>query len=79
MTMVDRIKSTSAIMRIRVLAMLIVVAAAGSAMAQNVVVFVNGDPITAIDIEQRSKFMRADQSEADRPARRCWISSSTKS
>ena len=57
MTVVDRIKSTSAIMRIRVLAVLIVVAAAGSAMAQSVVVFVNGDPITAIDIEQRSKFI----------------------
>ena len=38
-------------------AMMIVVAAGGSAMAQNVVVFVNGDPITAIDVEQRSKFI----------------------
>ena len=57
MTAVDRIKSTSAIMRVRMLAVLVVVAAAGSALAQNVVVFVNGDPITAIDIEQRTKFI----------------------
>jgi peptidyl-prolyl cis-trans isomerase SurA len=28
-----------------------------SALAQNVVVFVNGEPITAIDVEQRSKFI----------------------
>ena len=51
------IKSTSAMMRVRALAMLVVVAVGGVAMAQNVVVFVNGDPITAIDIEQRSKFL----------------------
>jgi len=29
----------------------------GSALAQTVVVFVNGEPITAIDLEQRSKFL----------------------
>ncbi len=45
------------IMRARMLAMLIVLAAGGSALAQSVVVFVNGDPITAIDVEQRSKFI----------------------
>jgi peptidyl-prolyl cis-trans isomerase SurA len=42
---------------IRALAMFIVVAAGGSALAQNVVVFVNGEPITAMDVEQRSKFL----------------------
>lgn len=39
------------------LAVLIAVTAGGSAVAQNVVVFVNGDPITAIDVDQRSKFL----------------------
>jgi peptidyl-prolyl cis-trans isomerase SurA len=57
MTALDRIKSTSAAMRIRMLAIAVVLAAGGSALAQNVVVFVNGDPITAIDIEQRSRFL----------------------
>jgi peptidyl-prolyl cis-trans isomerase SurA len=57
MTAVNRIKSTSAAMRVRALAMLIVLAAGASAMAQTVVVFVNGDPVTAIDIEQRTKFL----------------------
>jgi peptidyl-prolyl cis-trans isomerase SurA len=57
MTLANRIKSASAIVRVRVMAMLIVVAAGGSALAQHVVVFVNGDPITAIDVEQRSKFI----------------------
>jgi peptidyl-prolyl cis-trans isomerase SurA len=51
------IKSTSAMMRVRALAMLVVLAVGGGAMAQTVVVFVNGDPITAIDIEQRTKFL----------------------
>ena len=37
--------------------MLVVVAGGGAALAQSVVVFVNGEPITAIDIEQRSKFI----------------------
>jgi parvulin-like peptidyl-prolyl isomerase len=57
MTVVNRIKSTSAAIWVRALAMLIVLVAGGSAMAQTVVVFVNGDPITAIDIEHRSKFL----------------------
>ena len=39
--------------------MAIVVVVGGSALAQNVVVFVNGEPITAIDVEQRSKFIQA--------------------
>jgi peptidyl-prolyl cis-trans isomerase SurA len=57
MTLASQIKSASMIMRVGVLALLCVVAAGGAALAQNVVVFVNGDPITAIDIEQRSKFL----------------------
>jgi peptidyl-prolyl cis-trans isomerase SurA len=57
MTLASRIKSTSAVMRVRMLAAMLVVAAGGGALAQNVVVFVNGDPITAIDVEQRSKFL----------------------
>jgi peptidyl-prolyl cis-trans isomerase SurA len=57
MMLVSRIRSASVAVRTRMLAMLIVVAAAGGAMAQTVVVFVNGDPITAIDVDQRSKFL----------------------
>ena len=53
------IKSTSAMMQVRALAMLVVLAVGGVAMAQTVVVFVNGDPITALDIEQRTKFISA--------------------
>ena len=57
MTVVGRIKSTSARMRTRMLAALFVLAASGTAMAQTVIAFVNGDPITAIDVEQRTKFL----------------------
>jgi peptidyl-prolyl cis-trans isomerase SurA len=53
----NRIKSASMILPIRILAMLIVLAVGGTALAQSVVVFVNGDPITAIDIEHRSRFL----------------------
>jgi peptidyl-prolyl cis-trans isomerase SurA len=38
--------------------LLAVAAAASPAVAQNVVVVVNGEPITAFDIEQRSKFIQ---------------------
>lgn len=38
-------------------AILLVAAAATPARAQNVVVIVNGDPVTALDIEQRTKFI----------------------
>jgi peptidyl-prolyl cis-trans isomerase SurA len=58
MTLVSRIKSTSTTARVRIAAMMIVIAAGGSAMAQQVAVFVNGDPITAIDVEQRAKFLQ---------------------
>lgn len=47
----------SAVVRVRLLAILTVLALGGTALAQTVVVFVNGDPITAMDIEQRSKFL----------------------
>jgi peptidyl-prolyl cis-trans isomerase SurA len=57
MTLASRIKSVSAVVRIRMLAMLIVVAAGSGAVAQSVAVFVNGDPITTIDVDQRSKFL----------------------
>ena len=42
---------------VRFLAMFAVATAGGAALAQNVVVFVNGEPVTAIDVEQRSKFI----------------------
>jgi peptidyl-prolyl cis-trans isomerase SurA len=41
-----------------VVAAAIVIAAVGSALAQHVLVMVNGDPITGYDVEQRSKFLR---------------------
>lgn len=44
--------------------MMIVVAAGGSAMAQQVAVFVNGDPITAIDVEQRAKLIQLTEQKA---------------
>jgi peptidyl-prolyl cis-trans isomerase SurA len=64
MTLTSRTISTSIKMRVRLLAMAIVLTAAGSALAQQVVVFVNGDPITAIDIEQRSKFLQLSEQKA---------------
>jgi peptidyl-prolyl cis-trans isomerase SurA len=39
-------------------AMIVVDAATVTALAQNVVVIVNGDPITALDVEQRTKFIK---------------------
>ncbi len=48
----------SDIRRVFAAALLILAAAAGDAFAQQVVVFVNGEPVTAIDIEQRSKFIQ---------------------
>lgn len=42
---------------VRALATAVAVMAGASAFAQNVVVFVNGEPITALDIDQRSKFL----------------------
>lgn len=57
MTLANQTKSTLTIKWVRLFATLMVVIVAGSAVAQQVVVFVNGDPITAIDVEQRSKFI----------------------
>jgi peptidyl-prolyl cis-trans isomerase SurA len=39
-------------------AAVLIVAAGGVGLAQNVVVFVNGSPVTAIDVEQRSKLLQ---------------------
>ena len=44
-------------------------AAATAALAQNVVVMVNGEPITAIDVEQRSKFTQLSTQKAPRARR----------
>ena len=57
MTLASRTKPAFTVTLVRLLAMLVVVVGGGAALAQSVVVFVNGDPITAIDIEQRSKFI----------------------
>lgn len=57
MTLASRTNPAFTVTLVRVLAMLVVVLGGSAALAQNVVVFVNGDPITAIDIEQRSKFI----------------------
>ena len=57
MTLASLTKPAFTVTLVRFLAMLVVVAGGDAALAQNVVVFVNGDPITAIDIEQRSKFI----------------------
>ena len=55
MTLASRIKFAS--IMVRMLAVLVVLAVGGGTLAQSVVVFVNGDPVTAIDVEQRSKFL----------------------
>jgi peptidyl-prolyl cis-trans isomerase SurA len=49
--------SGSATIWLRTVMMLSVIAAGSSAIAQSVLVFVNGEPITAIDVEQRTKFL----------------------
>lgn len=46
------------LLRIALLAMIMIAGAVVHATAQQVVVMVNGDPITALDIEQRTKFMQ---------------------
>ncbi len=50
------------------LAAAITLAASSSSRAQQVVVFVNGQPITALDIEHRAKFMQMSSKKV--PARR---------
>lgn len=64
MTLESRIRFTSTTVRVRVAAMLIVVVAGGNALAQNVAAFVNGDPITVIDVEQRGKFIQLTEQKA---------------
>lgn len=49
--------SLSRCRRLCVATLLAGAAAVGNAQAQNVVAFVNGEPITALDLEQRSKLM----------------------
>jgi peptidyl-prolyl cis-trans isomerase SurA len=51
------------------MAALIVTAAIGGAQAQNVVAFVNGEPITALDIDQRSKLIEVSSSNHKVPPR----------
>jgi len=43
---------------------MIVIATSAAAAAQNVVIIVNGDPITALDIEQRMKFIQISTQKA---------------
>jgi len=57
MTLASRTKPAPMVTLVRVLAMLVVMIGGGAALAQTVVVFVNGEPVTAIDVEQRSKFI----------------------
>jgi peptidyl-prolyl cis-trans isomerase SurA len=50
--------STRRLARVALLAMIMIAGVSVHAAAQQVVVMVNGDPITALDIEQRSKFLQ---------------------
>src|SRR5262249_9807207 len=56
MTMIDMAKPIAAGRRLLAAAMIVVATCVGAA-AQNVVVIVNGEPITALDVEQRMKFL----------------------
>jgi peptidyl-prolyl cis-trans isomerase SurA len=55
---VSSISRAIRIQAIRAAAILVIALAGSAALAQHVVVFVNGEPITAIDVDQRSKFLR---------------------
>ena len=57
LTTVHPKRAAAAVAWVRTFVAILVVAAGGSALAQNVVVFVNGEPITAVDVDQRSKFL----------------------
>jgi peptidyl-prolyl cis-trans isomerase SurA len=50
-------------------ALMIIAAAISGAQAQNVVAFVNGEPITALDIDQRSKLMEVSSPTHKAPPR----------
>ena len=56
--MADKFALSTKCRRFLAAAMLVAAATTTSAVAQNVVVMVNGEPITALDIEQRSKFIQ---------------------
>jgi peptidyl-prolyl cis-trans isomerase SurA len=58
MTIADTLQLFTRYRSFAVAALLLAAATASPAVAQNVVVIVNGDPITAIDIEQRTKFVQ---------------------
>jgi peptidyl-prolyl cis-trans isomerase SurA len=48
---------------------LLIAAAISSAQAQNVAAIVNGEPITALDVEQRSKLLEASSPTHQAPSR----------
>ena len=50
-------------------ALVLAAAAIGGAQAQNVVAFVNGEPITALDIDQRSKLLEVSSPTHKAPPR----------
>jgi peptidyl-prolyl cis-trans isomerase SurA len=54
--MADMLETFSPCLRFAIAAVFLAAAAASPARAQNVVVIVNGEPITALDIEHRTKF-----------------------
>ena len=56
---------------VRAFATLIVVAAGEARWRRQVVVIVNGEPITALDIEQRTQVSVCDDVKSTRRARRC--------
>jgi peptidyl-prolyl cis-trans isomerase SurA len=58
MAMLDQFKLLSGWRSLIAAAALLTAAATTPALAQHVVVIVNGEPITALDIEQRSKFIQ---------------------
>lgn len=60
--MIDKLELLASCRRIFLAALLC--AAATPALAQNVVVMVNGEPITAYDVEQRSKFLTLSNKKA---------------
>jgi len=57
MTMAHTNNRSAWVRWVRLTTTLAFLATAGSALAQHVIVFVNGEPITAMDLEQRSKFL----------------------
>src|SRR5882762_9637705 len=56
--MADKFALSTKCRRLLAAALLVAAATTTAAVAQNVVAMVNGEPITALDIEQRSKFIQ---------------------